>query len=48
MAETIFTLTTISWLVLLAYSIEQLSKTYGEDVEKRFAFVKQIDSYGQK
>jgi hypothetical protein len=48
MAETIFTLTSISWLVLLAYSIEQLSKTFDEDVEKRLVYVKQIDSYRQK
>ena len=43
MIEFVFTFTAITFLVLLAYSVEQLGDTYSSDMKARRIRIKELD-----
>ena len=46
MTEVLFTITGISWMVLFFHSLNQIGKTFNPELETKFAYVTQLDSFG--
>ena len=44
MTAFIWTFTSITFLVLLAYAVEQLGKTYTAEIERRQAYLDSLDA----